>query len=705
VARAGTVVAPGDGTAGKTLTVGDLTVQTDATIEIDAREESGTGLVADRLVSTGTATFGAQASGFGDSVIDVKFDAAAKIPALEGIRVVDAANGLVGRAPRVALDPASLPNGQNFTLDLEASNPLAAPGTFARPGEIIPGGTGSFGTVVLQAKSLDVLPQTINAQYLVINAPVVVPPLPPLLAPQQVPTLVQTTPTTLPYLAPALIKGPTANVTTPVTPTGSKTGITVKRHGVQVGGTLTPLPQTATGAPVSPNSIPIGTVNSVVVVEPPTDLGTTDFVSVTGTYAKVDQRNAPAGTTFRLSYAPHQVTVHTTPTNYGNLTPQGTKLTSTQSQVGNSLTQLLPEPHARPATDLQARVLGALYPLSLAQIPGALDSVAGEGTDPTFVTAMNSRQFQQAIEGRLQGYRGSAPTPGLATGTGTSTPGALSSDLPVNRHLWGIALGSFGSGDYLQDADLTTGGFVLGADGDLGNGLVAGAALGYVDTSIDPGPGGSADVASLEAAGYAHWTDGPWFATGLAGLGYHWLDIDRAVTVGDVRDIASSSPDGWGLFLAATAGRRFDFDRGVALEPMVGLRYDHVWRDGLIEDGTAFADRAVDGESLDAAQAFVGARAYTEVKLADGTRLWPELNAGYAREIGNTDIVTGATLVDAPGASFTVTTEGPGEDVGLVGVRLSGERTGGLAFFLDYHAELRSDYTANVVRAGVSVPF
>lgn len=274
----------------------------------------------------------------------------------------------------------------------------------------------------------------------------------------------------------------------------------------------------------------------------------------------------------------------------------------------------------------------------------------------------------------------------------------------MSRQLWGIAVGSFGSGEYLQDADLTAGGFVFGADGDLGNGLVAGAALGYAYTAIDPGPGGSAEVASLEVAGYARWTDGPWFATGLAGLGYHWLDIDRRVTVGDVRDTASSSPDGWGVFVAATAGRRFDLDRGVALEPMVGLRYDHVRRDSFTESGAAFADRAVDGESLDAAQAFAGARVYTEVELADGTRLWPEFNVGYAREIGNTDIVTGASLVDAPGASFTVTTEGPGDDVGLVGVRLSGAK-GATSFFVEYRAELRSDYTGHVVRAGVSVPF
>ncbi len=688
-------VVPGNGPGTALTVLGDYTQSASGILVINAEEQAGSGLTATRLNVGGSATFSSP-----PSTIDVRFDANATIPALEGITVVAADQGLVGTAPYVTLDPASLPHGENFTLDLEATN---LGGTFAKPGEAIPAGTGGAGFVVLQVQNKQSLPQVLNAQYLVVNAPVAVPTLA-VLTPSQVSTLVPTP--TVPYLAPALIKGPAANVTTPVIHTKGKgqTGIVVQNHGVQVGGTVTPQPQSASGTPVSSTGIPVGTGNSVVTVVPPTSVGTTNFVSVTGSYTNVSQTNAQPGTTYRLLYAPHSVDVYKTPASYGNLAPFGTTLTSTQSQVGNALTSLLPEPHARPGTDAEAALVNALYPLSVAQIPGALDSVSGAGTDPTFVTAMNSRLFQAAIEDRLQGYRGSAPTPGLATGNGTGASGARATDLPVSRQLWGIAVGSFGSGDYLQDADLTTGGFVFGADGDLGNGLVAGAALGYAYTAIDPGPGGGADVASLEAAGYAHWTDGPWFATGLAGLGYHWLDIDRRVTVGDVRDTASSSPDGWGVFVAATAGRRFDLDRGVALEPTVGLRYDHVRRDSFTESGAAFADRAVDGESLDAAQAFAGARVYTEVELADGTRLWPEFNVGYAREIGNTDIVTGASLADAPGAAFTVTTEGPGDDVGMVGVRLSGAK-GATSFFVEYRAELRSDYTGHVMRAGVSFPF
>jgi len=389
-------VVPGNG-PGTALTVsGDYSQSASGILVINAEEQAGSGLTATRLNVGGSATFSSP-----PSTIDVKFDANATIPALEGITVVAADQGLVGTAPYVTLDPASLPHGQNFTLDLEATN---LGGTFAKPGEAIPAGTGGAGFVVLQVQNKQSLPQVLNAQYLVVNAPVAVPTLA-VLTPSQVSTLVPTP--TVPYLAPALIKGPAANVTTPVIHTKGKgqTGIVVQNHGVQVGGTVTPQPQSATGTPVSSTGIPVGTGNSVVTVVPPTNVGTTNFVSVTGSYTNVSQTNAQPGTTYRLLYAPHSVDVYTTPTSYGNLAPFGTTLTSTQSQVGSALTSLLPEPHGRPGTDAQAALVNALYPLSVAQIPGALDSVSGAGTDPTFVTAMNSRLFQTAITARARAAR------------------------------------------------------------------------------------------------------------------------------------------------------------------------------------------------------------------------------------------------------------------------------------------------------------
>ena len=478
--RPGSAVAPGSKGVG-TFSVGDFDLLAGAKMEIDAVEAAGGGLSADRLNVSGTATFGESSVGagkpYGPTLIDVTFEADTKVPALEGITIVSADGGLVGTAPGIVLDPASLPNGQNFHLNLEATN---LGGTFAGPGEAIPDGAGGEGFVVLQVSNSD--PDYVTPpQITVINAPHLVPGGQPVLAPTQVPYLLPTaTPTATPVLAPALIKGPTSNVTTPVVMntangTPAKTGIRVKRHGVRLGGgTLTPQPQTTTGTPANPNTIPVGTVNTVVIVEPPTDLGITDFVSISGSYGKVSQTHAQTGTKFALLYTPHQVQVAKIPTDFGGLTALGVSQTGTQRTVGQALTSLLPQPHARPETTDQANLVAGLYPLGLDQINDALDSVAGGNEDPTFVTVLNTREFQDSLNNRLR-YR-------RDDGADTSEGITRHANLPASdRQAWGGFFGGYADGDYLDGSEIRTWGLVLGADRTVAKNTVAGVAVSYTD--------------------------------------------------------------------------------------------------------------------------------------------------------------------------------------------------------------------------------
>jgi autotransporter-associated beta strand protein len=298
LSNAGRVV-PGNAGVG-TLTVTGNYDQDAAGVLVINAAEGVSGLTASRLNVGGRAGFSSQ-----PGTIDVKFDANAAIPALAGITVVAADQGLAGNAPRVVLDPASLPNGQNFTLDLEATN---LGGTFAKPGEAIPAGAGGAGFVVLQVRNSVPTQQVITAQYTVINGPLVVPPTPVIVTPPQAAVLVPPlAPNLVPALAPVLVKGPDSTVVTPVIApqpgqtTPPPTGILVQGGGVQLGGgTLVPTPAT-------PGTVPLGTANPVVTVAPPADLGTSNFVSMTGSYGThggPDQCPAGRDLSSRLHAAP-----------------------------------------------------------------------------------------------------------------------------------------------------------------------------------------------------------------------------------------------------------------------------------------------------------------------------------------------------------------------------------------------------------------
>ena len=684
-----------DGRAGSVLSVENMLTAPGAILEYEL-EDSGGSLTTDRIDVTNKASF---RSG---TIVDVFFSPNAQLPALTGINILTAGNGLRGIAPTPRFDPANLPAGQNYHLNLEAANIGTG---FATPGNPIPTGSG-LGVVTLQIENFGAAPPKANAQFTVINAPYLVPTLPPVLTPPQQPVLV---PGQVPTLAPTLIKGPTAQVTVPVVTGQPNTGITIIGGGAQVGGTVTPQSP-------NPNQVPVGTPTNLVTVQPPTGMGT-NVVGVTGTYTGVNQTSAKSGTTNRLVYKPNQVTNHLTPTNYGNLAPIGVTQTKTQQQVGQAITSSLPQPNARPTDQGQASLVAGLYPLSLGQINSALDSVAGVGTDPTFVTVLNNRLIQDAIEARLVGRRtGADPSSavdfaaaiggsdGLAASTrdGTSFFGTGAGD--DGRAVWGQLIGGFAEGEpYLRDADLTTAGFVAGVDRALSPGMVVGAALGYANTRIDPGPGGQDRVSTLEAAAYGSWFDDGWFGNGIVGLGYNWLDMDRAVVVGAQRDTASASANAGSFFAGISGGRTFATGFG-GIEPTAGLRYDHVRRDGFTEDGAGAYDRDVSEETLNSARTYIGVRAFGDFSEADGKGWRPELRIGWGREIGDSDIDGTASLVDAPGASFSVLTPGPGENAAILGMRLAGK---GLtsAYYFDYQADVRQDYVGQTVRAGLNLRF
>lgn len=733
----GSTVAPGSNGIG-TLTVGDFNLIAGSVLEVDAVESAGGGLSADVLRVNGRASFGAARVGggapFGPTVLDVMFNANTQLPALEGINVLVADGGLQGQAPSIVLDPASLPGGQNFHLNLEALNIAGSgPSPYVGPGQVLPPLTGNDGLITLQVIKENPVVQNVP-HITVINAPYLVPTKQPVLVPSLVPSLVPgtrgptATPIAVPVLAPTLVKGPTSVVTTPIVvkPRGSvappKTGIATKNGGVQLGGgTLVPLPRTPTGGPTTAGSIPIGTVSPVVVVDPPeqvTELGTVfipadnnntniivvdppeqvtnEFVSIVGSYGRIDQTHARPGTKFALIYQPHTVSVAHIPSNYGNLRPLGVRQSRTQRQVGGILTETLPEAHARPANRNQANLISGLYPLPLGRINGVLDSIAGVDEDPTFVTVLNTREFQDSIDHRLRNRRDGT----VDAEVDVSRAGG---DPMSGRVGWGKVFGGYAEGDYLNDSEITTWGLVLGADQEVTEELVAGVAVSYAAANIDNDPGSNDEVRTLEAAAYGSWVSGDWFVSGNIGASYNWLEMDRAISVGGFRDSVSGETDASSFFTGVEVGRVIAMSWG-AVEPTAGLRYQYVDREGYTEEGPSTLAREISGVRLNSGQGLLGVRAYGNYR-GSGAILWrPEVRIGYARELGDSDIEDTASFVDMPGTSFDVFTAGPGDDVGILGLRLDGEGPGA-DYYFDYQAEAREGLFGQAVAVGLSIAF
>ena len=244
---------------------------------------------------------------------------------------------------------------------------------------------------------------------------------------------------------------------------------------------------------------------------------------------------------------------------------------------------------------------------------------------------------------------------------------------------------------------------MLGADQSLADNFVAGVALSYSDAGIVTDTGSQDDVSTLEAALYGSWTSGDWSVNGNVGASYNWLDMDRGVRAGSSAESVTGETHATSFFTGIEAGKSIRTSWGV-LEPTVGLRYQYVDRDGYTEDGPDTLARKVSGEILHTGQGILGLRAYGSYK-GSGSIAWrPEIRAAYARELGSSDINGTASLVGAPGTSFDVFTAGPGENVGILGLRLEGKGDR-VNYYVDYQAEAREGLFGSQFRIGFSMEF
>ncbi|ETW12943.1 hypothetical protein ATO8_10378 [Roseivivax marinus] len=136
----------------------------------------------------------------------------------------------------------------------------------------------------------------------------------------------------------------------------------------------------------------------------------------------------------------------------------------------------------------------------------------------------------------------------------------------------------------------------------------------------------------------------------------------------------------------------------------MGLRYQHLERDGYTESGASGFAREVSDVTLDSLQGILGVRFEGAERGRADSRWRPEIRVAYAHEFGDTDIDGTASLLSAPGSSFDVFTDGPGDDIGLFGIGVTGSR-GALDYYVDLEAQAREDLVGGKLNFGIAMKF
>lgn len=342
----------------------------------------------------------------------------------------------------------------------------------------------------------------------------------------------------------------------------------------------------------------------------------------------------------------------------------------------------------------------ALLMLNAAQARDAFNQLSGEQyasvqaslqQSGTLVGSVVNQHMQTMFDG------GSLTVPPLAMSL-------VQSPERERNGAWGQMFGSWtrskGDGN-VGKLDSNTGGFLVGADRELSDGVRAGAYAGYSRTRFD--------VDSRSSSGHSNnyhlglYGAGQRDALALrGGVGYSWhrIESERNVGFGGYRDRLTGDYDGNTLQAFTELGYRLRYE-AASVEPFVNLSYVRLHTDAVQEQGGAAA-LSVKDETMNTFYSTLGLRGATDISVS-GVDVTLHGKLGWQHAYGDTD--TSARMAFASGDSFTSKGAPVDKDVAVVGVGLDVPLTRSTRVGVSYQGQYGSQQQANSVNAQLTVSF
>jgi subtilase-type serine protease len=294
----------------------------------------------------------------------------------------------------------------------------------------------------------------------------------------------------------------------------------------------------------------------------------------------------------------------------------------------------------------------ALFGLSAAQLPGALDALSGEVHASTAGVLVDESLYpRSAVLGRLRqaSYGGDAGMASLAAGgpqafqAGEELSALAYGKSPIvtkappmaarpghDTVFWAQGFGGWGRFDGDGNAasvrrDLA--GFFSGVDTRVGTNGRVGIAAGYTGSHNNLDGRGGTSVETGHLAGYGGWNFGSLNLRAGGAYAWHMIDTSRTAAFPGFVDTLTAHYDGRTGQIFGEAGYGFAFGK-VAVEPFAGGAWVHLKTDGTTERGGAAALN-VAANSFDVGYSTLGVRAASMIPLGSDMVLVPRASAAW----------------------------------------------------------------------------
>jgi outer membrane autotransporter protein len=190
-------------------------------------------------------------------------------------------------------------------------------------------------------------------------------------------------------------------------------------------------------------------------------------------------------------------------------------------------------------------------------------------------------------------------------------------------------------------------------------------------------------------------------------VSFNEFSTARLLTPFSLPGAATSSPSGESYQGHAEAGYHWVLPAAgmsVAVTPYAALDYVNAHLQGFSETG-GFGALSVNGTDGNSFQTTLGVRLTSRIEMGTYGTLTPELRLGWNHEFLDASQTLGASLVGAPGSTFTATGINFGRDAALIGAGFSMELSPDAKVFLDYDGKLGQRFQEHAISGGLKVRF
>ena len=202
---------------------------------------------------------------------------------------------------------------------------------------------------------------------------------------------------------------------------------------------------------------------------------------------------------------------------------------------------------------------------------------------------------------------------------------------------------------------------------------------------------------------YGSYHFGDWYVNGAAGYSLSLYRTTRNLQFGAIDRKAKGEFDGHEANTFAEIGYELKRGRWI-LTPTASVQYAKLWIDSFSETGADSLNLRIASQQADTLQSGLGGRVSYDWKIGK-RHLVPRIQASFQHEFLNDSRGIEAKLAQGSSA-FSVQTDSPARDFGLLGAGFSVLLSDSISTYLDYQTQVwQKNFSTHSVNGGVRVGF